>query len=99
MRILTVAAAVLATAAGSTAAFAADARLSDSQFVQVARCQGLAAGDAAKFDAIYKAQKRGRADFVIDKAANARSDAARLVRSDAAAAAAALASDCSRFGA
>ena len=66
MRILTVAAAVLATAAGSTAAFAADARLSDSQFVQVARCQGLAAGDAAKFDAIYKAQKRGRADFVID---------------------------------
>jgi len=100
MRILTIAAVVLATAAGTGAAFAADARLSDGQFVQVARCRGLAAGDdAAKFDALYKAQKRGRADFVIDKADAARSDGARLVRTDASAAAAALAADCNKFGA
>ena len=99
MRILTITALALAAAAGSATAFAADGRLSDSQFVRVARCQGLAAGgDTATFDAVYKAQKRGRADFVVDRADTARSEAARLVRTDAAAAAAALASDCNQFG-
>jgi len=99
MRILTIAAAAIVTVAGSTAAFAAEARLSDSQFIQAARCSGLASGDAAaKFNAVIKAQKRGRADFVVDKADSARTDGARLARTNATAAQAALASDCNQFG-
>ncbi len=99
MRILTIAAAVLTTAAGSSAAFAAEARLSDSQFVKVAHCRGLSTGDrAATLDAILKVQKRSRADYILDKADNARSEGARLVRTDAQAAQAALA-DCDKFGA
>lgn len=100
MRILTIAAVALAAAAGSTAAFAADARLSDGQFIQLSRCRGLASGDtAAKFDAMIKAAKRGRADFIVDKAYGAQTDAARLARTDAAAAQAALAASCAQFGA
>lgn len=99
MRILTIVAVAIATAAGSASAFAADARLSDSQYIQLSRCRGLASGDlAAKLDTALKVQKRGRADFVVDKAYDARTDAARLARADAAAAQAALSSDCSRFG-
>lgn len=83
MRIIT--AAVIAATAMSgltaTAAFAAEGRLTDSQFIKAARCAGLAGADAAKFDAVVKANKRGRADFVLDKAATARSDAARAARS------------------
>ncbi len=83
MRIIT-AAVIAATAVSgltATAAFAAEGRLSDSQFIKAARCAGLAGADAGKFDALVKANKRGRADFVIDKAMTARSDAARQVRS------------------
>lgn len=84
MRIIT--AAVIAATAMSglaaQAAFAAEGRLTDSQFIKAARCAGLAAeSDAGKFDALVKANKRGRADFVIDKAMTARSDAARAARS------------------
>lgn len=83
MRIIT--AAVIAATAMSgltaTAAFAAEGRLSDSQFIKAARCAGLAGADAGKFDALVKANKRGRADFVLDKAMTARSDAARAARS------------------
>jgi len=70
MRIIT-AAVIAATAVSgltATAAFAAEGRLSDSQFIKAARCAGLAGADAGKFDALVKANKRGRADFVIDKA-------------------------------
>lgn len=81
MRIIT--AAVIAATAMSgltaTAAFA-EARLSDSQFIKAGRCAGLAGEDAGKFDALIKANKRGRADFVIDKAMNAKTDAARQLR-------------------
>ena len=99
MRILTIAAAAIVTVAGSTAALAAEARLSDGQFIQAARCSGLATGEAAaKFNAVIKAQKRGRADFVVDKADSARTDGARLARTNAPAAQAALASDCNQFG-
>lgn len=83
MRIIT-AAVIAATAVSgltATAAFAAEGRLSDSQFIKAARCAGLAGADAGKFDALVKANKRGRADFVIDKAMTAKSDAARQVRS------------------
>ncbi len=71
----------LAATATATAAFAAEGRLTDSQFIKAARCAGLAGDDAAKFDALVKANKRGRADFVIDKAMTAKSDAARAARS------------------
>lgn len=80
MRILTIAAAVLTTAAAS-GALAAGARLSDSQFVKAAHCRGLASGaEAAKLDALLKVQKRGRSDHVVDRAYSVRADAERLVR-------------------
>ena len=72
------------TATAATAAFAAEGRLSDSQFIKAARCAGLASGadaEAAKFNALVKANKRGRADFVVDKAMAAKSDGARAARS------------------
>ena len=86
MRIIT-AAVIAATAVSgltATAAFAAEGRLSDSQFIKAARCAGLAAeadAEAAKFNALVKANKRGRADFVVDKAMTAKADAARAARS------------------
>lgn len=86
MRIIT-AAVIAATAVSgltATAAFAAEGRLSDSQFIKAARCAGLASGadaEAAKFNAPVKANKRGRADFVVDKAMAAKSDGARAARS------------------
>lgn len=99
MRILTIAAVVLTTAAATTTAFAAEGRLTDSQFIKASHCRGLATGDAAaKFDAVLKGQKRGRSDHVVDKADNARDDAARLARTDAAAAQAELTGACAQFG-
>ena len=86
-------------AAATTTAFAADGRLTDSQFIKASHCRGLASGDAAaKFDALLKGQKRGRSDHVVDKADTARDDGARLARTAAAAAQAELAGDCARFG-
>lgn len=97
MRILTIAAAALAAAA-AVPAVAADARLTDSQFVKAAHCRGLASGDdATSLDALIKAQKRGRSDHILDRAYNARADAERLARTDASAAQATLASDCGQF--
>ncbi len=80
MRIIT-AAVIAATAmsAAAPAAFASE-RLSDAQFIKASRCAGLAGADSATFDALLKANKRGRADFVLDKALNARNDAARQLR-------------------
>lgn len=99
MRILTIAAVALTAAAATTTAFAADGRLTDSQFIKASHCRGLASGDAAaKFDALLKGQKRGRSDHVVDKADTARDDGARLARTAAAAAQAELAGDCARFG-
>jgi len=83
MRILTAAiiAATAMSGVAATAAFASEGRLSDSQFIKAARCAGLAGADAEKFDALIKANKRGRADFVVDKAMTAKSEAARASRS------------------
>lgn len=78
MRILT-AAVILATAATSTAAFA-QARLTDSQFIKAARCSGLAGAEDSRFADLVKANQRGRAEFVIDKAMNAKDAAARQAR-------------------
>lgn len=82
MRIIT-AAIIAATAVSgitATAAFA-DTRLSDAQYIKAARCAGLSGEDSDKFDALLKANRRGRADFVSDKALNAKNDAARQLRS------------------
>lgn len=98
MRSLTIAAVAL-TAAATTPAFAAEGRLTDNQYIKASHCRGLASGEAAaKFDALLKAQKRGRSDHIIDKAYSARDDGARLARTDAAAAQAELAGACARFG-
>lgn len=98
MRILTIAAAVLAVGAASAAA-ADDARLSDSQFIKAGHCRGLATGEtAAKLDTIIKVQKRGRSDHIVDQAWTARTDAERLARKDATAAKAAWTADCDKFG-
>lgn len=100
MRVLTIAAVALTAAAATTTAFAAEGRLTDSQYIKASHCRGLASGEAAaKFDALLKAQKRGRSDHIIDKAYSARDDGARLARTDAAAAQAELAGGCARFGA
>ncbi|MDH4386703.1 MAG: hypothetical protein QE280_14815 [Caulobacter sp.] len=56
-------------------------RLSDAQFVKLARCKGLAkspalgAVETAGFDAAIKANKRGRADFIVEKAMTAQDKA------------------------
>lgn len=52
-------------------------RLTDSQFVQVSRCQALARAtslgmaDAAAYNALVKVQRQGRADYVVDRASEA----------------------------
>lgn len=98
MRILTIAAVILTAA--TTTAFAAEGRLTDSQYIKASHCRGLASGDAAaKLDALLKTQKRGRSSHIIDKADSARGDGARLARTDAATAQAELARACARFGA
>lgn len=81
MRIITAAviAATAMSAAAAPAAFASE-RLSDAQFIKASRCAGLAGPDAGRFDDLVKANKRGRADFVLDKALNAKNDAARQLR-------------------
>jgi hypothetical protein len=98
MRILTLTAAVV-LAAASTTAFAAEARLTDSQFIKASKCRAVVTGEqAAKLDTLIKTQKRGRPDHVVDQAFNARTDAERLARRDASAARA-LAGDCDKIGA
>jgi hypothetical protein len=99
MRILTVTAAAAVLVAASTTAFAAEARLSDSQFIKAAKCRAVATGDqATRLDTLIKSQKRGRSVHIVDEAFNARTDAERLARRDASAAQA-LAGDCEKIGA
>ncbi|MES2034720.1 MAG: hypothetical protein V4466_11130 [Pseudomonadota bacterium] len=76
MRIIT-AAVILATAATSTTAFA-QARLSDVQFIKVAHCSGLA-GDG-RFDAVFDANKKNRGVQIMDRADDAKRDAARKAK-------------------
>lgn len=74
-----------AALAVATPALAAP-RLTDSQFVQASRCQALArasslgAGDAAAFSALIKAQRQGRADYIVEKASDAASAASGQAR-------------------
>ena len=71
MKTLLISATLLALA-GATAVSAQPAeRLSDAQFVKAARCKGLAKAegiDTKAVDAVIKANKRGRADWIVDKA-------------------------------
>ncbi len=69
---------VLAVASGAAASASAQTRLTDIQFVKVARCAGLAGDD--RFDAVYKANEKGRSPFAIAKADEARDSAAREAR-------------------
>jgi hypothetical protein len=78
MKTLLIATIALMSTAGVSAASAQSvARLSDAQFVKAARCKGLAKSEAlgavetASFDAVIKANKRGRADFIVEKAMTA----------------------------
>ncbi|ATQ42102.1 hypothetical protein [Caulobacter mirabilis] len=68
---------IAAAASSATVAVAAEARLSDTQFIKVAQCRTLPGADGEKFTALYKANKRGRADHVVDKADAAKRDAER----------------------
>ncbi|MBP7704051.1 MAG: hypothetical protein KA105_02055 [Caulobacter sp.] len=69
MRILTIAA--LIAAASATTAFAAPARVSDSDFLKANRCLGLAstatlgADNADSFKSFIKAQSIGRNEVIV----------------------------------
>lgn len=87
MRILTTAIlAAACVASAGTSAFAGDtARITDAQFIKVARCSGLAAaatvgGDKSVFDSLMRAQRRGREAFVLQRADNAQNEAERQAR-------------------
>jgi hypothetical protein len=81
MRILT--GLVMMAALGATAASAQPGRLSDTGFMQAARCAGLASSPtlsspaAASLAELVKAQKSGRDPYVLDKADEMRRKAKR----------------------
>ena len=73
---------------------AQSARISDTDYIALARCAGLAEGsgaDASTLDQTLRAQRRGRADHVRDQATNARQSAMAQARADTAGVAAELA--------
>lgn len=89
---------ILAAVASVGTAYAADGRLSDSQFVKAAHCKGLSGGaEVPDLDALIKAQKRGRSDHVLERAGDARTDGARMARKDAAMARTEFVSNCAGF--
>ena len=75
---------VVASLAVSTAAIAAPAHLTDSQYLTAVRCQALIAspalgrGDTGAVDALIKAERQGREGAVFDRADEVRADAARV---------------------
>ena len=74
---------IAASLTASTAVFAAPAQLNDAQYLAAARCQGLLTSsalgkqDASAIDAFMASQERGRSPQVVDRADEARTDAAR----------------------
>ena len=80
----TAALAMIFTAATATAATAQTDRLTDVEYLQAARCAGLASSetlgeiDTAGVDALLKAEARGRSGFIVDKAEKARKDVERI---------------------
>jgi hypothetical protein len=78
---ITVAIVALACAAATTAT-AQPGRLTDIEYLQAARCSGLAAAqgmDTSAYDAVLKSQRVGRAGFIQDKADTTKSEAKRLI--------------------
>ena len=85
MKTLLIAAVAVSALAG--AANAQSARISDSQYVALARCAGLAEGagvDASDMDDALRAQRRGRADHIRQQATSARQSALVEARADVA---------------
>lgn len=83
MRTIIVTAAL--AAATATSAFAQPAaRLTDVEYMQAARCAGLASADAsldtASINTLLKTEGRGRIGYVSDKADEMKSDAARSAK-------------------
>lgn len=76
----------LAAAAATTATAQPSARLSDVDFMQAARCRGLAgsealgAMDTKAIDAMLKEQGHGRAAFITGKADELRDNAVRSAK-------------------
>lgn len=76
--------AIALTCAVATTASARANHLTDVEYLQAARCSGLAASEAlgamdtASIEALLKAESRGRVGFIVDKAEQARSDAKRV---------------------
>lgn len=69
---------VLTAVSAAAVSAQAQTRLTDTQFIKAARCAGLA-GDE-RFDAVYKANEKGRPSFVISKAEEAKGNAKRQAR-------------------
>jgi hypothetical protein len=79
----TVVFALAVAAACASAAHAQDTRLSDADFVKMSECAGYAHGlktDAGKFDAVLKAQSRGRTDQIGERADGVRDSAESRAR-------------------
>lgn len=92
MKTILIAAAAIAALAGT--AQAQSSRISDTDYIALARCAGLAEGagvDASTLDQSLRSQRRGRADHVRDQATNARQSAIAQARADSAGVAAELA--------
>ena len=76
----------IAAAAATTATAQPGDRLSDVDYMQAARCRGLAASEALgavdtkAIDAMLKQQGNGRAAFIADKADELRNNAARSAK-------------------
>ena len=77
MRLITTCFALaLTVAAGAATASTAQARITDGQYLKLARCAGLAAGsgaDAASMDALLRGARTGRAEYVREQARTNRS--------------------------
>ncbi|HWA62642.1 MAG TPA: hypothetical protein VG939_14770 [Caulobacteraceae bacterium] len=77
---------VTASVAAATAAFAGPQRLSDVQYMQLARCQALigstalGAQDTAAVDAAYKSQRISRDPFIYDRAEQIHDDTVRAAK-------------------
>lgn len=92
MKTFLIAAAAVAAFAGS--AQAQSARISDADYVALARCAGLAEGsgaDASTLEQTLRVQRRGRADHIRDQATGARQSAIAEARADSSAVASELA--------
>jgi len=79
----TIVIAALAAAAATSAFAQPDSRLSDVEYMQAARCAGIASAggvDTASINAMLKTQGRSRVAYIADKADEMRSDAARSAK-------------------